>query len=64
MLVPLFPVLEELTLKSFFFLLPCHVACGVLAPHPGMESVFPSVEAWSPNNGEVSDLTVKPEHFN
>ena len=26
---------------------PCHVACGILVPEPGMEPVLPAVEAES-----------------
>ena len=32
-----------------FFLAALHAACRILSPQPGMESVSPSVEAWSPN---------------
>ena len=38
---------------SFFFWLffwPCHAACRILVPRPGIESVPPAVEAWSPNH--------------
>ena len=35
------------TFILFFFFWPCHVACGILIPQPGMEIAPPAVEAWS-----------------
>ena len=29
---------------------PCHMACGILVPQPGIESVPPPLEAWSLNH--------------
>ena len=31
------------------FLWPCHIACGILVPQPGMETVPPVLEVWSLN---------------
>ena len=31
----------------FFFLMPCHVACGILVPWPGIEPVPFAVKVWS-----------------
>ena len=59
MLVPLFPGCTGRVNLEEFFLLPYHMAFGVLAPHPGIEPVFPSAEARSPNNREAPDLTLK-----
>ena len=36
------------TLKKFFW--PCHTACGILVPWPGIKSLSPAVEAWSLNH--------------
>ena len=32
------------------FFWPCHAACGILVPLPGIELVSPAVEAWSLNH--------------
>ena len=36
----------------FFFgeFWPCHMACGVLAPQPGIELTTLAVTSWSPNH--------------
>ena len=31
----------------FFCFWPCHTACGILIPPPGIERLAPAVEAWS-----------------
>ena len=35
-------------LEWFFW--PCQVACGILVPGPGIQSMPPALEAWSPNH--------------
>ena len=51
----------------FVFVLPSHVACGILVPQPGIEPLLPATEAQSLNHwttrevphGEfLNDLTV------
>ena len=37
------------TLHTFFFW-PCHVACRILVPRPGIKLGPPAVEAQSPNH--------------
>ena len=39
-----------LSFLSFFFFLPCRVACKVLVPWPGIEVMPPAVEILSPNH--------------
>ena len=43
----------------FFFFWPHRVACGILAPWPGIEPVFPAVEARSPNHGTASEFPIQ-----
>ena len=44
--------------KSGFIYLfrPCHVACGILVPQPGIEPVSPAMEAWSPNHWTAGEF--------
>ena len=48
--------LKQIWIILFFFLIyflfftPRHVACGILAPRPGIEPVPPAVEVQSPNH--------------
>ena len=39
----------------FNFSWPCHVACGVLVPQPGIKPVPPAVEAWSLTPGSLGN---------
>ena len=34
----------------FFFFWPCHTACGILVPQPGIKPVPPALEAQSSNH--------------
>ena len=43
-------VLEHPFLLYFIIFWPCHTACGILVPWPGVEPLPPAVEAWSPNH--------------
>ena len=36
--------------STFFFFWPCHAACGILVPQPGIEPTPPALEAQSLNN--------------
>ena len=36
--------------SSFSLYLPCHAACGILIPWPGIEPIPPALEAWSLNH--------------
>ena len=44
----------------YYFGLLCawHVACGILVPQPGIEPVFPAVEAWSLNHWTVREILI------
>ena len=48
----------SLFFSFFFFLWPCHVEGGILAPRPGIEPVPPAVEAWSPNHWTAREVPV------
>ena len=57
--------LESLTFFFFsfsvvLFFWPCHVACGILVPQPGIELMSPAVEAWSPNHWTAREFPGKP----
>ena len=43
-----------ITLTPFCFY--GHAACGILVPQPGIESVAPAVEAWSPNHWTAREV--------
>ena len=45
-----FRVFINAFLSFFFFFWPCHAACGILVPQPGIEHVPPALEAWSLNH--------------
>ena len=45
--VSLYTILFYLCYFAFW---PCHAACGILVPQPGIEPTPPAVEAWSPNH--------------
>ena len=56
----------HLDVTIFFFFWPCHVACGILVPQPGVESGSSAVKASSPNHwtsGEFLDAVIFVEQF-
>ena len=45
----------------FILFWPCHTACGILVPQPGIKPMPPAVEAWSRNHwttGEVPNAII------
>ena len=40
----------------YYFGRPCHVACGILVPQPGIEPMPPAVEAYSLNRWTVREV--------
>ena len=44
----------------FFFFWPCHMACKILVPQPGIEPVPPALEAGSPNLWTTREV---PKYF-
>ena len=42
----------------FFLFWPCHVACGILVPWPGIEPGPPAVEVWSPNHWTTREFPI------
>ena len=60
MWVGLIHSVEELTdlflCFFFFFFWPCHLACGILVPRPGIKPVAPAVEARSPNHWTTTEF--------
>ena len=47
-----------LPLPTLFFFLPCHVACRILVPPPGMEPLPLAVEAWSLNHCTAREFPI------
>ena len=43
---------------SFFFFWPCHTACGILVPRPGIEPVPPAVEARGLNHWTTREVPI------
>ena len=41
---------------SSLFFLPCHIACGILVPSPGIEPVPAAMEAWSLNHWSMKEF--------
>ena len=42
----------------FCFVLPCHSACGILVPRPGIEPMSPAVGTWSLNHWTPREVPV------
>ena len=40
----------------FLIFWPCHMACGILLPRPGMEPIPPAVAAWSLNRQTTKEV--------
>ena len=47
---------SQLCLVFFFFFQLCHLACRILVPWSGIESVPPEVEAWSLNHWTTKEV--------
>ena len=47
--------------KIFFIFWPCHVACGILVPQPGIKPTLPALEAQSLNHWTARKVL---SHFN
>ena len=52
----LLKVVLLLLLLFIFYFWPCHVACGILVPQPGIEPVPPAMEARSPNHQTAREV--------
>ena len=48
--------LEFWNILCLFFFWPCHAACGILLPQPGVEPVPPAVEAQSLNHWTAREV--------
>ena len=48
---------SSLTFLFFlFFFWPCHTACGILVPRPGIEPASSALKAWSPNHWTAREV--------